>query len=176
MRNGLHITTNRGGRGVGGLSRMVNEIEQETMTVHGVDLEIGFLLDATSGSSDPENIQKALWSEYGTATQPPRPFLSAAFDRHWNEWVSTYIKSIRGGTALNVKRQRTALKKMALKAQHDVGQTAFTWTSSANAESTVAKKKHSQPLVGPYTDRGGETPRHMYEDVQYNLTRRGKRF
>lgn len=127
-------------KGGSALARHLREIARRLGD--GVSLRVGFLEDAKYPDGTPV-AQVAMWSEYGTSTSPPRPFIR-------NMVVS---KSPRWGHALGrIVRDNDydAVRSLSLMGEGIKGQLQQSiqdFTDPPLAQSTIDRKGFSKPLI-----------------------------
>lgn len=109
-----------------------------------------------AGEADSDNIQKAIWNEFGTrggasgggwgGPVPERPFMRNAMRSNRSKYLSAMrtsaAKILRGDTGL-----ATVLSKLGILAQGDVQAEITSLSSPPNSPVTVAIKGSSSPLI-----------------------------
>jgi HK97 gp10 family phage protein len=115
-------------------------------------VKVGF----PQGEADSDNIQKAIWSEFGTAggasgggwggPVPERPFLRNAMRDNRNKYrdgmKTSAKKLLLGQTSLH-----TVLSKLGILAQGDVQESITSLSSPPNSPVTIELKGSSNPLI-----------------------------
>lgn len=115
-------------------------------------VKVGF----PAGEADSDNIQKAVWSEFGTrggasgggwgGPVPERPFMRNSMNSNRGSYQSAMrasaVKILRGDTSLS-----TVLSKLGIKAQNDVQAEIVALASPPNSATTIALKGSSNPLI-----------------------------
>lgn len=115
-------------------------------------VKVGF----PSGEADQDNINKAVWNEFGTkggasgggwgGPIPERPFLRNTMRdnkaSYQTAMKTSAAKLLRGDTSL-----RTVLSKLGIKAQGDVQSEITSLSSPPNSPVTIALKGSSNPLI-----------------------------
>lgn len=113
-------------------------------------VKVGF----PAGSTDSDNINKAVWNEFGTSRGiPERPFMrnamrnnKAAYKAAMKAAAATIIKQAAlGRSAADEKRK--ALKKLGVLAQGDIQAEITSLRTPPNAASTIRQKGSSNPLI-----------------------------
>lgn len=129
------------GRGIKGISSLLS----------GPNLvKVGF----PAGESDSDNIQKAIWNEFGTSRGiPERPFMRNTMRQKRTEYraamkaaAATIIEQAALGESV-AKEKRKALKKLGIKAQGDIQAEITALRTPPNAPSTIRQKGSSNPLI-----------------------------
>lgn len=119
-----------------------------------------------AGESDQDNINKAIWNEFGTqggasgggwgGPIPERPFLRNAMRDNKPAYRAAMQTSARklltGETDLD-----TVLKKLGIKAQGDIQGEITSLSSPANSPTTIKLKGSSNPLIDSGEMRGAVT-------------------
>lgn len=115
-------------------------------------VKVGF----PAGEADSDNIQKAVWNEFGTrggasgggwgGPVPERPFMRNAVKNNTGGYQSAMrasaVKILRGETSMT-----TVLRKLGIKAQGDIQAEISSLTSPGNADATIALKGSDKPLI-----------------------------
>ncbi|MND42828.1 hypothetical protein D3C87_1040130 [compost metagenome] len=129
------------GRGIKGISSLLS----------GPNLvKVGF----PAGESDSDNIQKAIWNEFGTSRGiPERPFMRNTMRKKRTEYRAAMkaaaviiIEQAALGESV-AKEKRKALKKLGIKAQGDIQAEITSLRTPPNAPSTIRQKGSSNPLI-----------------------------
>lgn len=113
-------------------------------------VKIGF----PAGEADADNIQKAIWNEFGTSRGiPERPFMRNTMRKKRAEYRAamkaaavTIIEQAALGESV-AKEKRKALKKLGIKAQGDIQAEITSLRTPPNAPSTIQQKGSSNPLI-----------------------------
>jgi hypothetical protein len=113
-------------------------------------VKVGF----PAGEADAENIQKAIWNEFGTNRGiPERPFMRNTMRKKKAEYravmkaaAATIIEQAALGESV-AKEKRKALKKLGIKAQGDIQAEITALRTPPNAPSTIRQKGSSNPLI-----------------------------
>jgi hypothetical protein len=103
---------------------------------------------AEGGAAEPGGAtvaDVATWNHFGTSRIPPRPFLTNWFDANIQE-VSTRLKAA-GAAIVKGDDPYKALQRVALWAEGGVKRYIAEGVPPDNADSTVAKKGSSKPLI-----------------------------
>lgn len=125
-------------------------------------MKVGF----PAGSADGDNIQKAIWNEFGTkggasgggwgGPIPERPFMRNASRNNRAKYMEAMRKS-----ALKLLRSETTLSsvlsKLGILAQGDIQAEITSLSSPANSPTTIALKGSSKPLIDTGAMRGSVT-------------------
>lgn len=115
-------------------------------------VKVGF----PAGKSDSDNIQKAVWNEFGTrggasgggwgGPIPERPFMRNAMrenkSAYHNAMRVSAVKILRGETSLS-----TVLSKLGNKGARDIEAEIDALKSPPNSPVTIARKGSSNPLI-----------------------------
>lgn len=138
------------GRGIKGISSLIGGPNQ---------VKVGF----PAGEADADNIQKAIWNEFGTrggasgggwgGPVHERPFMRNAMRNNKNSYkaamkaaAATIIEqAAQGESAADEKRK--ALKKLGVLAQGDIQAEITSLRTPPNAASTIRQKGSSNPLI-----------------------------
>lgn len=129
------------GKGIKGISSLVGGPNQ---------VKVGF----PAGVADADNINKAVWSEFGTSRGiPERPFMRNAMRNNKDSYkaamkaaAATIIEqAAQGESAADEKRK--ALKKLGVLAQGDIQAEITSLRTPPNAASTIRQKGSSNPLI-----------------------------
>ncbi len=129
------------GKGVAGISSLLPGPSS---------VKVGF----PAGVADSDNINKAVWSEFGTSRGiPERPFMrnamrnnKAAYKAAMKAAAATIIEQAAlGKSAADEKRK--ALKKLGVLAQGDIQAEITSLRTPPNAASTIRQKGSSNPLI-----------------------------
>lgn len=113
-------------------------------------VKVGF----PAGEADADNIQKAIWNEFGTSRGiPERPFMRNTMRKKRAEYreamkaaAATIIEQAALGESV-AKEKRKALKKLGIKAQGDIQAEITALRTPPNAPSTIRQKGSSNPLI-----------------------------
>jgi hypothetical protein len=98
-------------------------------------VKVGFIAPATYPDGTPvQNV--AAWNEYGTATQPARPFFRTFVQRSRGKW-GVELGTILKGTQMDGAK---ALGQMGLRMQDQLRYWMINGPWTPNAPSTIAKK------------------------------------
>lgn len=125
-------------------------------------VKVGF----PAGEADSDNINKAVWNEFGTAGGasgggwggpiPERPFLRNAMRdnrSNYRDGMKTSAKKLLlGQTSL-----QTVLSNLGIMAQGDVQESITSLSSPPNSPVTIALKGSSNPLIDSGEMRGAVT-------------------
>lgn len=125
-------------------------------------VKVGF----PSGEADSDNIQKAVWNEFGTrggasgggwgGPVPERPFLRNAMrdnkGKYRNGMRASAAKLLTGQTSISV-----VLSKLGIMAQGDVQESITSLQSPPNSPTTIELKGSSNPLIDSGEMRGAVT-------------------
>ncbi|MXN51909.1 hypothetical protein GR158_12325 [Shinella sp. AETb1-6] len=125
-------------------------------------VKVGF----PSGEADSDNIQKAVWNEFGTrggasgggwgGPVPERPFLRNAMrdnkGKYRNGMRASAAKLLTGKTSISV-----VLAKLGIMAQGDVQESITSLQSPPNSPTTIELKGSSNPLIDSGEMRGAVT-------------------
>ncbi|CAN7389681.1 hypothetical protein [Neorhizobium sp. LjRoot104] len=125
-------------------------------------VKVGF----PAGEADADNIQKAVWNEFGTrggasgggwgGPIPERPFMRNAIRDNQASYrdgmKNSAAKLLRGETGL-----RTVLSKLGIKAQGDIQAEITSLSNPPNSPVTIALKGSSNPLIDSGEMRGAVT-------------------
>lgn len=125
-------------------------------------VKVGF----PAGEADSDNINKAVWNEFGTAGGasgggwggpiPERPFLRNAMRDNrgkYRDGMKTSAKKLLlGQTSL-----QTVLSKLGIMAQGDVQESITSLSSPPNSPVTIELKGSSNPLIDSGEMRGAVT-------------------
>ncbi|WP_333900436.1 hypothetical protein [Agrobacterium pusense] len=113
-------------------------------------VKVGF----PAGATDSDNINKAVWNEFGTSRGiPERPFMrnamrnnKASYKAAMKAAAATIIEQAAlGKSAADEKRK--ALKKLGVLAQGDIQAEITSLRTPPNAASTIRQKGSSNPLI-----------------------------
>ncbi|MFK0339197.1 hypothetical protein ACIQT7_18165 [Agrobacterium deltaense] len=113
-------------------------------------VKVGF----PAGEADADNIQKAIWNEFGTRPGiPERPFMRntmrsnrAAYKAAMKAAAATIIAQAALGKSV-ASEKRKALSKLGIKAQGDIQVEITALRTPPNAPSTIRQKGSSNPLI-----------------------------
>ncbi len=122
-------------------------------------VKVGF----PAGEADADNIQKAIWNEFGTrggasgggwgGPIPERPFLRnamrnnrASYKAAMKASASTIMEQVALGKR-PADEKRKALKRLGIKAQGDIQDEITSLKSPPNAPTTIRLKGSSNPLI-----------------------------
>ncbi len=108
---------------------------------NGLTIKVGIHSEAPG-----EVLEKAEANEYGTETIPARPFVSGWADEN-REAAVAEIKAVLARALKSGKDPTQALEVSALKFQGQMQQRIADGIDPPNAESTVARKGSSTPLI-----------------------------
>ncbi|WP_430439082.1 hypothetical protein [Shinella sp.] len=125
-------------------------------------VKVGF----PAGEADSDNIQKAVWNEFGTrggasgggwgGPVPERPFMRNAMrentGKYRNGMRASAAKILTGKTSVTV-----VLSKLGIMAQGDVQQSITSLSSPPNSSTTIELKGSSNPLIDSGEMRGAVT-------------------
>ncbi|WP_244651263.1 hypothetical protein [Rhizobium sp. CFBP 8762] len=125
-------------------------------------IKVGF----PAGEADSDNIQKAVWNEFGTkggasgggwgGPIPERPFMRNSMRENQSKYGSALkasaAKILRGET--NTKQ---VLSKLGILAQGDIQEEITSLASPPNSPVTIALKGSSNPLIDSGEMRGAVT-------------------
>jgi HK97 gp10 family phage protein len=125
-------------------------------------VKVGF----PAGEADQDNIQKAIWNEFGTrggasgggwgGPIPERPFMRNAVrdnkSKYRNALRTSAAKILTGQTGL-----KTVLSKLGILGQGDIQAEITALMSPPNSPVTVALKGSSKPLIDSGEMRGAVT-------------------
>lgn len=138
--------------------RFLNELGN----LRKMEVLVGFLQGENSDDNGVDIAEIATANEYGTAHIPPRPFMRMSIsdinDRLPAFWKGELKRVMDGGTAEN------AMNRLGVMAKGVIQNKITTGGFAANAESTIAKKGSSKPLI--------ETGR-MRASVNYLVRKKG---
>ncbi len=111
----------------------------------GMDIQVGY--------TDPDLAVRAAATEFGTATQPARPFMRRAFDQRRTQpgFDQKIGKMIDGEGPEKTAKEMGEVIKVAIQTQID---TAASWAAPLD-ESTIAQKGFDVPLVDSGAMREG---------------------
>ncbi|MGP9818987.1 hypothetical protein ACTZWW_03135 [Salinarimonas sp. NSM] len=96
--------------------------------------------------SDPEQLMKLTYSEFGTSRQPERPAFRNAMRDGRARYMRLLGRSLEG-LLLGTTSLPTALNRLGILATGDVQQSITDLRDPPNAPSTIAAKGSSNPLV-----------------------------
>ncbi len=134
--------------------------------LHGMSISVGVQgNDAQKEYDNGATVgEVAGYAEFGTSTQPPRPFLGTAAER-WNLWRTDMVKL---GRASIDNAPEVLAQKLGEKIVKDIVAVIDTSLPPPNAPSTIAKKGSSRTLVdtgelrdsisAKITNNGGRVP------------------
>ncbi len=125
-------------------------------------VKVGF----PAGEADADNIQKAIWNEFGTkggasgggwgGPIPERPFMRNAMRSNRDQYLAmmkaSATKLIRSETTLN-----QIMMKLGVLAQGDIQGEITSLSSPPNSPVTIALKGSSNPLIDSGEMRGSVT-------------------
>lgn len=125
-------------------------------------VKVGF----PAGEADADNIQKAVWNEFGTrggasgggwgGPVPERPFLRNAMrdntTKYRNGMKASAAKLLTGQTMISV-----VLSKLGILAQGDIQEEITALSSPPNSPVTIELKGSSNPLIDSGEMRGAVT-------------------
>lgn len=128
------------GKGVGGIASLLPGPNK---------VRVGYW----AGETDAEQLQKAIWNEFGTRRIPERPAVRTAIrgGKASNEALlkSEAVKIVKaaaiGHGAAPIKTN--ALRRLGVKVKGDIQDEIDAWSTPPNAPSTIAKKGSSNPLI-----------------------------
>lgn len=138
------INTVQGGDDWGKLMRAIDEIERKAVAV-GVQEDAGVHKDEDGDSEGVTVAQVAAWNEYGTDTAPERSFFRSTLEEGEKKYVRALNKvvkrTLQGGSA------KIAMGKVGTIVQNDIQDKIVNLREPENAESTIKRKKSSNPLI-----------------------------
>lgn len=108
---------------------------------NGNTLETGFFKTAMYPNGTPV-ASVAFFNEYGTIRTPARPFMRNAIEKNSNKWLN----QLKNDCVKNVE-SRTALARLGELVKSDIMKSITALNAPANAESTIKRKKSSNPLI-----------------------------
>lgn len=94
----------------------------------------------------PTVAEVASWNHFGTSRIPARPFLTIAFEKYGDE-IRAIQKRIAKGVVTGKLDLEQGLELLGLEAVARVKQTIIEHVPPPNADSTIARKGSSTPLV-----------------------------
>lgn len=121
-------------------------------------VKVGF----PAGKADSDNINKAVWNEFGTRGSgkrfmtprgggfggpiPERPFMRTALRKNKAKYrqamKSSAAKILRGETTVSI-----VLTKLGMLGAQDIQDSITSWTSPPNSPTTIRLKGSSHPLI-----------------------------
>lgn len=112
-----------------------------------LELRVGTLEGDTAKHGGEPIVVRAVANHYGTATQPPRPFYTAAAEEHGEEWCQTAADVLAKGGSI-----RQALGATGELAVMDIQIVIDEWQTPANSQKTIKHKRNehnrqNDPLV-----------------------------
>lgn len=112
-----------------------------------LELRVGTLEGATDNHGGDPIVVRAVANHYGTATQPPRPFYTAAAEEFGDQWCQDAAKLLAEGATA-----REALETVGQIAVTDIQVVIDTWQTPANSPTTIKNKRNphnrqNDPLV-----------------------------
>lgn len=113
---------------------------------------VGFPKGKVSG----EDLNKAVWNEFGTKDIPERPFLRNTMKDN----KRLYVKILKKGAKSIVRGEYnidTALSRLGIQIQGDIQNSILTLKSPPNKAATIRKKGSSNPLIDKGKMRGAVT-------------------
>lgn len=123
---------------------------------------VGYQESSGSYEDGASLVEVAAYNNLGSSDTPARPFMKTAFENHQDELLAICKDALKvianGGTA------QQALSRMGVSTKGLIQQEIVEGSFAPNAESTIAKKGSSKPLI----DTG-----YMRENVTY-VIRGGK--
>lgn len=102
---------------------------------------------AQGGESLTELVTIAAANEYGTDTIPPRPFLRTSLSEHGRKWSRGMTAAAKAKARGDDAGASQVLRELGIVAVSDVQTTILEHGWTPNADSTIARKGSSQPLV-----------------------------
>ncbi len=108
----------------------------------GISVDVGFMGSATYPDGTSVVLVAAL-NEYGTATQPPRPFFRNAIDENSSQWPDDLGKILK---AVGYDAPR-AMALMGKRVQEQIQGSINKLREPPLAESTVERKGFDKPLI-----------------------------
>ena len=110
-------------------------------------------IQSNAGENEGVSIAEyAAFNEFGTRTIPERPFMRKTFDdnlANYNKLIERLFKGMLGGKL----DSKMAFKILGQQTEDDMKNTIMTGNFKSNADSTVAKKGSSRPLIDTGTMR-----------------------
>lgn len=132
-------------QGGSALHRHLLEIERRLG--QGAHVGVGFFASEKypekEGDTSLPVAQVAFWNQYGTLISPARPFITTMLEKRSPRW------GVGLGNALRKADYdaTVALAAMGEVMQGQMRKEIQEWTDPPNADSTIAKKKSSKPLI-----------------------------
>lgn len=112
-----------------------------------LELRVGTLEGATDTHGGEPIVERAVANHYGTSTQPPRPFYTAAAEEFGDQWCRDAAKLLAEGATA-----RKALEITGHAAVTDIQIVIDTWQTPPNSPKTIKNKRNprnrqNDPLV-----------------------------
>lgn len=112
-----------------------------------LEMRVGTLEGATDSLGGEPIVVRAVANHYGTATQPPRPFYTAAAEEFGDQWCQDAAKLLAEGSTA-----REALETVGQMAVRDIQIVIDTWQTPPNSPKTIKNKRNphnrqNDPLV-----------------------------
>ena len=105
-------------------------------------VKVGFL----ASKANQQDVDKAVYNNYGTSTTPPRPFFDNAMTDNKKKYINAMRvsapKILRGETNVS-----TVTSKLGAMAQGDIQREITDLRTPPNSESTIKAKGTSNPLI-----------------------------
>lgn len=127
----------------------------------GVDAEVGIFDNLPRGDKASPHM-RAIYAEFGTKTQVPRPFFSRAVASH--KASGSWVRNFQVGMGRAMGRELTPEDLALIVGKHlkrEV-QKQITWMNIPNRPATIGLKGHSVPLIDT---------RLMYDSVKVRLAK-----
>ena len=126
--------------------------------LRGATVDIGIQEDAGVAEDGTTVAEYAFYNEFGTENIPARPFMRGTADEQRNRWYNFAERSLN--LVIEGKLGLTpALNMIGERAADDTRQYAVKLSTPPNADSTIAAKGSSNPLVD--TGRMVQSIRHV---------------
>ena len=150
------------------LSNKVNRkvfvnLKDKIKTFKSLTVSAGFPKDSSETNSVNEGVtalDKATRNNFGIGV-PERPFMDIAYATNKSKYRKLILKAL---SKIDILNQTQFLNKLGVEAVNDIQDTIVSLKSPANADSTIALKGSSNPLI----DSG-----HMRQSVTYQIKKVG---
>lgn len=127
-----------------------------------VGVKTGLQSDAGVNNDNVSIVEYAAFNEFGTATIPARPFIASTADDKRVSWSAVMDKMV-GEAVLGKVSVKYALEIVGQKMESDIKTKITTLREPKNADSTIALKGSSNPLIDTGTMRN--SVRYLVEGV-----------
>lgn len=138
------------------------DIKRELIKLDSQAVDIGlYAEDVYPDRPERDAAQIAFWNEYGTKTQPERPFMRTTFDRN-EGWLTELCQKCVSNIYSSIDTAQDVIKDVGLAYREMMKFVLLEGPWTPNAPKTVALKGSATPLI--------ETT-FMWESIKYKFSR-----